>query len=120
MAELVASAVGIAAFAVQVCEKILKLKSFIDEIKEAPEEIQYLVTEMNVLRLLLSECVSSLAESQNSDTMRMIGISECQQLCLDGTEILAKVVEEMQVEIKRNKLLGGFKVLAKKGTLERM
>ena len=110
MAEVVASAVGIAAFAIQTGEKIIKLVAFIESVKEAPAEIRYLVAEMNVLRLLLSEYSHfTLKHDQTTPAM-----SECQQLCLHSTEILAKAAEDMHREVSRNKLLGTFKAMAKK------
>lgn len=50
----IASGIGLAAFVIEVGDKILKLKSFIDSIKEAPEEVDWLIMQMNILHLLLS------------------------------------------------------------------
>ncbi|PVH81030.1 hypothetical protein DL98DRAFT_625762 [Cadophora sp. DSE1049] len=118
MAEVVASAVGIAAFAIQTGEKILKLVAFIESVKEAPSEVTYLLDEMNVLHRLLAQFGSSCIK--NLDGKRSGVVSEVEQLCLHSTETLDKIVEEMNVHILKNRILGSLKAIAKKDNIERL
>jgi hypothetical protein len=55
MAELgvAASALEIASLLIQVVDSISKLMSFCDVVKEVPEEIGYLIEEIEILELLL-------------------------------------------------------------------
>ena len=57
MAELgvIASGIGIASLALQVGDSILKLKKVWDSIKEAQDEIRYLIDEIEILHLVLSD-----------------------------------------------------------------
>jgi hypothetical protein len=57
MAELgaVASAIGIASFGIQVADSVIKLKDFWERVKEAPEEIRFVLEEIETLSLVLAE-----------------------------------------------------------------
>ncbi|KAL2060911.1 hypothetical protein VTL71DRAFT_8963 [Oculimacula yallundae] len=116
MAELVASAMGIAAFGVLVGDKILKLKTFVDGYRGAPEEMRQLIAEMSLLRGLLSECCEpSVGET---DAGMDAVMSECHLYCLEGTEVLDSIVTKMHREILNKKKLGSLKVMWKKGSLD--
>ncbi|KAK0101960.1 hypothetical protein ONS95_001231 [Cadophora gregata] len=118
MAELVASAVGIAAFAIQTGEKILKLIAFVESVKEAPSEVKYLLDEMNVLHRLLAEFSSSYIKEPDGHGAMVVG--EVEQLCLYSTEMLSKVTEDVNVQISKHRLLGCLKAVAKKETIDRL
>lgn len=57
MAELgiAASGIGIASLAIQVGDSILKVRGFWDRVKEAPEDIRYILEEIETLSLVLSD-----------------------------------------------------------------
>ena len=118
MAEVVASAVGIAAFAVQTGEKILKLLAIIESVRDAPCEVRYLLDEINILHRILAEFSSSY--TNDLDGKRAVVVSEVEQLCLHSTEILSRVVEEISVDITKNRMLGSLKAIAKKDNVERL
>lgn len=120
MAELgiIASGVGIAAFAIQVGDKVLKLKAFVDGIREAPEEICYLMKEIDVLCLLLSEC--QVDDSSNPAQQGSVAFHGSLDLCRNGVEIFTCVVGELHREILKSKRLGSFKALLKKEKLEKL
>ena len=58
MAELgiISGSLGIISLAIQVADSLMKLKSFIDTVKEAPGDIKYLVRQIEALNLVLSSC----------------------------------------------------------------
>lgn len=49
-----ASVVAVASIAIQIGDSALKLKKFVDSIKDAPEELKLLIGETNTLICLLS------------------------------------------------------------------
>ena len=54
---VIASGISIAALAAQIANSVTKLKSYWDEVKEAPEDIQTLVEEIEALQLLLLDII---------------------------------------------------------------
>lgn len=63
MAELgiIASGMGIVSFAIQISDSVLRLKIFFGSVKEAIEEIRYLIEEIQTLGLVLSELAADFA-----------------------------------------------------------
>jgi len=56
MAELgvISGSLGIVSLAFQVSESVMKLKSFLDSVKDAPDEIKYTIRQIEALDLVLS------------------------------------------------------------------
>jgi len=124
MAELgaIASGMGIASLAIQIGNGVLKLKSIWDEVKEAPEEIKYLIDEIETLSLVLSEIADS-DDNEGSDMTPIISdcaAAKCIEMCRKGADILSGVVKELDVEMTKRKRVGGFKTVLKKGTISRL
>jgi hypothetical protein len=118
MAEL-GTVVGIASFAVQIGDSALKLKSFWDSIKQAPEEITYLIDEIETLGLVLSEI--KVSDDRNCFSQNAPACAKkCLELCRKSSEILMELVRELEVNIKRSKSFGAFKAVLKKDALDKL
>ncbi|TVY32214.1 hypothetical protein LSUB1_G008307 [Lachnellula subtilissima] len=121
MAELgvAASAISIASIAIQVGDSIIKLKDFWNHVKEAPEEIKWLMEEIETLGFVLSGVESSKA---HSDPLHLepAFANRCLESCRKGASILEAVVKEADEEIRKRRKVGGVKAVLKKGTIERL
>jgi len=121
MAELgvAASAISVASIAIQVGDSIIKLKDFWNHVKEAPEEIKWLMEEIQNLGLVLSGVESSKA---HNDPLHLepAFANRCLELCRKGASILEAVVKEADEEIRKRRKVGGVKAVLKKGTIERL
>ncbi|THV53833.1 hypothetical protein BGAL_0041g00420 [Botrytis galanthina] len=109
------SAVGIISLAVQLGDGILKLKSFWNAVKDAPEEILYILDELDITHVLLTEIEDSLGNQTISPAA-----ARSLRLCQKGVDILNKAVKELEDEMKRRKKWGGVKMVIKKELLEKM
>ena len=49
------SGIGITSLGIQVADSVLKLKDFLDRVKEAPEDVKYNLKEIETLSLMFSE-----------------------------------------------------------------
>lgn len=127
MAEIlgvVASGVSIAAFAGQIVSSIMKLKSYIDQVKDAPEHIRILVDEIDDLQLLLSELSDDQSRYPHQEMLAgnksvMRSLESCQR----GVDRLRWVVDEIASDFgmlkpMRRKLIS-VKVVWKKGKIEK-
>jgi hypothetical protein len=98
---LVASSVSIGAFAGQIASNVLKLKSYLDQVKDAPEDIALLVDEVNDVHFLLSDIEAD--QHRNLSTAMLLdnkSLSRCLDHCKRGVERLQHVVDEMALEFE--------------------
>ncbi|TVY26033.1 hypothetical protein LHYA1_G005479 [Lachnellula hyalina] len=121
MAELgvAASAISIASIAIQVGDSIIKLKDFWNHVKEAPEEIKWLIEEIETLGFVLSGVESSKTHS-DPPHLEPAFANRCLESCRKGASILEAVVKEADEEIRKRRKVGGVKAVLKKGTIERL
>ncbi len=114
MAELglIASGMGIASLGIQIGSGIIKLKQLWDDVKDAPEEIQYLLDEIETLSQVLS--------AVDDDDNLPLSAAKRLELCSKGANLLKSLLEELQASVGKRKRLGGLKNVLKKGTVERL
>jgi hypothetical protein len=110
---------GIASLAIQIGDSILKFKEFWDSVKEAPEEVQWLIEEIQTLSNVLSE-MGLNDTSGEVPLIRPEYMAKCLELCQKSADILETLLGELAVEIRKRKRVGGFKAVLKKGTIERL
>jgi hypothetical protein len=112
-----AEMLGIASLAIQIGDSIVKLKDFWNAIKEAPEEVKYIIEEIEILSLVLLE----IGANGNEDDMAQISSASSKKylgLCRRGAEILGTVVRQAEQEIAKKKRIGSAKMVLKKGLLD--
>jgi hypothetical protein len=116
MAELgiIASGMGIVSLAIQIGDSVLRLKNFLESVKEAPEEIRYLIEEIQTLGLVLSELAA------DSALVTIPSVGKCMELCSRSAEILAGIAKELDKDIGKKRRTGGIKVVLKKGEIEKL
>jgi hypothetical protein len=98
---LIASGVSIGALAGQIASSVVKLKSYLDQVRDAPEDITILIDEINDLHFLLSD----IEDDQRRNPYSAIlldnkSASRCLDHCKRGVERLRRVVDEMTVEFE--------------------
>ncbi|KAM0170953.1 hypothetical protein ACHAPC_004582 [Botrytis cinerea] len=118
MAEIgvIASGMGVASLGLQLMDGIRKLKQFWDEVKEAPEDIQYTLEELETLSLILSDIQTS---DSNMPSIPSATATRCLELCRRGTDILNTTVKDLNGAISKRRKIGSAKVVLKKDTLEK-
>ncbi len=97
---LVASGVSIGTLAVQIATSIAKLKSFWDQVWEAPEEISLLIEEIEDLHLILDDISND--QSRNAMSSALLdnaSASSCIQHCQRGYDRLRELVDDMAAEV---------------------
>jgi hypothetical protein len=121
---LAASVVSIGAFAAQIASSVLKLKSYLDQIKDAPEDISILIDEIEDIHFILSD----IEEDQRCNpylTMRPdnSSASRCLDRCKRGVERLQLVVDSIAADFESLHLIKrkwkASKVIWKREKVER-
>jgi hypothetical protein len=116
---VVASGISIASIAIQIGDSAFKLKEFWDTVKEAPEEIKYLIDEIETLSLILSD----IGNSEQQGDLTLVGRESAKkslEFCQKGSAILEGVVKELDEKIAKGKRIGGIKAALKKNVTERL
>jgi hypothetical protein len=122
MAELfgtVASGLGVASLGIQIGQSILKLKEFVDKVKEAPETIQYLIAELEILNSILRELKKSDEEAKELG-VDSLALQQCQDLCHRGSTELKDVLEDVQRKIGSRPTIGSLKAVLKVSSVEKL
>jgi len=119
---LIASGISIASLAIQIGDSIIKLKDFCSLVKDAPEEIEYLIEELEVLGLVISDIEASITSNQDESTLALDAttVSRCLGLCKRGADALEKAVQELGAELEKGRKRGSFKTALRKGTTDRL
>lgn len=116
--EVAAGSIGIASFVIQIANSVARLKSFWDSTKEAPEDIKFMIEEIEILSSILSEIDVQNKQHQIPTTGNACAVKSL-QLCRQGMDILLDVVKELDQNIAKRKHLGAIKACLKKDSLAR-
>jgi hypothetical protein len=127
MAELVgvvASGISIGALAAQIAASISKLKSYWNEIQEAPDDIASLIEEISDLHMLLAD----IEDDQRRNPMSSLLLdstasSRCLEHCKRAADRLSELVDEVASDIQSSsgvkRRWASAKVVLKKDSLEK-
>lgn len=121
---VVASGVGIGSLVGQIASSVMKLKSYMDLVKDAPEDIRILIDEIEDLQLLISDIEDDRARYPYPDLLVKSGSAlRCLAHCRRGVERLRHVVDRMAVDFSsitplKRKLVAAS-VIWKRDTIEK-
>ncbi|KAM3067763.1 hypothetical protein ACMFMG_011498 [Clarireedia jacksonii] len=115
--DAIASVIGIASFGITLSDGIKKAKEFRDAMKEAPDDMQYALKELEILKLVLEDIRNNYT---NSPPIAPTAESQCLKLCRDGVEMLEKLVQDLNNAVEKRRRFGGAKVVLKKETIKKL
>ena len=96
---LVAGGVSIGALAGQIASSVVKLKSYLDQVRDLPEDIALLVDEIDDLYSLLSDIEADQCRNPYSAILfDNNSSSRCLDHCKRGADRLRRVVDNIAVE----------------------
>ncbi|PQE05154.1 Ankyrin repeat-containing domain protein [Rutstroemia sp. NJR-2017a BVV2] len=115
--EAIASVMGIASFGITLLDGIKKAKEFWDAVKEAPDDIQYTLKELNTLKLVLEDI-----RKYDTDPAPIapVAASQCMKLCREGVVVLEKLVQDLNSVVDKRRRFGSAKVVLKKETIKKL
>lgn len=115
MAELgaIANGVALASIIIQVGDGLFRLKRFWDQVKSAPEDISYLLEEIDTMYVVISE----ISHPRNGIKTTSPATTKCIALYRRTADTLEEVAKKLDKEIKGKKIFGGVKATLKKSTI---
>ncbi|KAH8593973.1 hypothetical protein B0O99DRAFT_712609, partial [Bisporella sp. PMI_857] len=94
----IASGISVGKLAGNITSNIIKLKAFRTQVKEAPLEVKYLLREIEVLGLVISE-IGNRAPGINNTTSDA-ALQKCLLLCQESVGELGILVNEMSMKMQ--------------------
>ena len=113
------SGLGIASLAFQIGDSIMRLKSFWDSVKDAPEEIKHLIEEIETLSSVLSD-FETTKSNQPEPEIGTESRSRCIQFCRKAVGILDVVVRHAEAGIQKRRNAGSMKAVLKKEEIAKL
>ena len=121
---VIASGIAIGSLAAGIASSIVKLKSYWDQVQNAPEDIHDLLEELEVLSHLLAD----IANDQQQNSMSSLifdstAISRCLQHCQRSADRLKELTDILSTDLdnstRRKKQFAFAKVVLKKVQIDR-
>ncbi|KAI9754871.1 MAG: hypothetical protein M1815_005370 [Lichina confinis] len=117
--EVVAGGVGIASFAIQLTDQIIKFKRFWDCVKEAPEDVAFIIEDIETLAMVLT----GIGDQSKADPLLAIdkaSADRCILSCQAAMKQLSTAVNHLDKSISKHKWLGATKAALKKDVLAKL
>ena len=121
---VVASGISIANLVAQIANSVTKLKSYWDELQEAPEDIRLLIEEIEDLYLLLYHIEDDQRRNpMSSKFLDNASASRCLEHCKRGADSLRKLTDDLGSDINApdrfRRKWASAKVVFKKDKIEK-
>ena len=101
---VVASGISIATLAVQLTSSIAKLKSYWNELREAPDDIWLLIEELDELNILISNIRDELPRNPTSEaTLASTTALQCLEHCQRGVSRLQRLTDNLYLDITKSR-----------------
>ena len=114
----ISGVLGIASFGIQIADSVVKLKKFVDAVREAPQDIKDLLEEIELYGDIFSSvCIASSPDEIFSASSALV--QKCLDRCLYGANALQSLALDWDAKIAKRKTIGGFKYLMKKDEIEK-
>lgn len=114
-----ASGLGIAGVAFQLADGIKKFTDFCNAVRDAPDEIKDVVSELEDLHNLFAEIGQQYDRQQNMPHAPVVGLSLPRALARSERNLLElrMLVKDMEADIKKRRTRGSIKVVLQEKTL---
>jgi hypothetical protein len=120
---VVASGIAIAQLTSEVAKSIIKLKGFWDQVKDAPDEISYLMRELETLNNILCELEPSKIPHHQELISGSHAFRQSLAQCREGTSELTDLTDTLSLEMSSSKKLqrvrGRVKMVLKNEQIKR-
>lgn len=112
----VASGIGIAGVAAQAIDGIRKLQTFCNDVRDAPEELRYMTTELELLLGTIAGVETQI--QRNASMCQNLNPTPALRFVHQSVISMNAVIQKLNTEITQKRTLGSMKVAWKKKALE--
>ncbi|KAK3114747.1 hypothetical protein LTR53_006590 [Teratosphaeriaceae sp. CCFEE 6253] len=120
MAEVVglaASVIGVGAFAIQLAESVMKIKTFCERVKEAPRRLRHLAEEIEIMASLLTAVSGDhvLVDGANRALLE-----RCVKLCREAVDELSSAAEGLLGSLGSRRYMSAVKTVLRRDHLDEL
>lgn len=126
MAEVIgtiASGISIVQLSGQIAKNIIKLKGIWDQVKDAPEDISYLMKDLETLNAILHELEPQETDAHIDFIAGSHAFRQSLALCREGSRELNDLVDTLSIQLSSNskfrKTRGSVKMVLKRDQIKR-
>lgn len=121
MAELgvISGSLGIVSLAIQVSDSVMKLKSFLDNVKDAPDEINYTIRQIEALDSVLSSADVHEYDDDSSEAVA-VAMRTSKVFLVQAARALETSVKDLDLAIGKRKKVGSFKAALKQSVIDKL
>lgn len=116
---IISGSLGIVSLAIQVADSGMKLKNFLNSLKDAPDEIKYTIRQIETLDMVLSSCDAD-EDDQDVSEAASLAMKTCKIFLSQAAADLQVLVKDLELLIGKRKRLGCFKTVLKQSTIENL
>jgi hypothetical protein len=116
---LVASGAGIMSPAGQIVGIVSGLKKICSKIKNAGEDIRYLIEEVQTISLVLNE-IGDYNYLEGDSPLPVAPVQRSLELCRRSTEILSEIAVDLDEQISKQRLKGVFRAALKEEAINKL
>lgn len=117
---LTASVLGIAAFAQQLTSAIVTIKRFVDDVKDAPEELRDVLDQVENFGKTMMELNVEATRDCEEDADIHGAFTSSLNLCRQAADRVSRLALQLEEDIRKRGLRGGIHAVFKQKTLEAM
>jgi len=110
---------GILSLAIQISDSMMRLRGFLDRIKDAPDEIKYTMKRIETLNLVLS---SHDPDDDDHDSCEAASTARraCRLFLVEAAGQVKTIVTDLEVLIGERRKMGSLKTVLKQDVIERL
>ena len=116
---VIASGVGVAAFAQQLGQSIFTLRRLCEDIKNAPSDLKETLDQIEHISRIMERLTHDKGPASTVDSNNDI-LNGSLQLCQKAVDRVSKLASDLQKEIEGKKLRGSIKTALKRDSMERL
>ena len=118
--DLTVGILGIAAFAQQLTTAVVKIKRFVDDVKDAPEELRDVISQVENFGRIMSSLDMEPTRDCEDDPDAYQAFSSSLALCQQAVDRISRLALHLEEDIAKGRLRGRIHAVYKKNTLESM
>jgi hypothetical protein len=121
MAELgvISGSLGIVSLAIQVSDSVMKLKSFLVNVKDAPDEIKYTIRQIEALNLVLSSA-DPHEDDEDLCEATAVAMRTSKIFLVQAVGALETGVKDLDLAIGKSKKVGSFKAVLRQNVIDKL
>jgi hypothetical protein len=121
MAELgvISGSLGIVSLAVQVSDSVMKLKSFLDSVKDAPDEIKYTIRQIEAWNLVLSSADPHEDDEELCEATA-VATRTSKIFLVQAVGALEMSVKDLDLAVGKRNKVGSFKAVLRQSVIDKL